>query len=91
MPVCNGEIRRGKLILISRTGPAHAVYFGAYELVKEAAGGNAQDGKHHPVAAAASGASATIASDALMNPFDGMSRSQYIPAHGAGHNKVECR
>lgn len=29
------------------------------------------DDGHHPVAAALSGASATIASDALMNPFDG--------------------
>lgn len=54
------------------TGPAHAVYFGTYEVVKEFAGGNAQDGKHHPLAAASSGACATIASDALMNPFDGM-------------------
>lgn len=33
------------------TGPAHAVYFGTYEIVKEAAGGNAEDGKHHPGAA----------------------------------------
>lgn len=32
-------------------GPAHAVYFGTYEIVKEAAGGNATDGKHHPLAA----------------------------------------
>jgi solute carrier family 25 iron transporter 28/37 len=69
-------------------GPAHAVYFGTYEIVKEFAGSNKADGKHHPVAAgtnwrsyqiprktdevtAASGACATIASDALMNPFDG--------------------
>ena len=71
-------------------GPAHAVYFGTYEVVKELAGGNAEDGKHHPGAAgllwlelkelrtltliflpALSGACATIASDALMNPFDG--------------------
>lgn len=52
-------------------GPAHAVYFGTYELVKESMGGNALDGKHHPLAAASSGACATIASDALMNPFDG--------------------
>lgn len=68
-------------------GPAHAVYFGTYEAVKELAGGN-EDG-HHPFAAgnliswdamkedtdffaALSGACATIASDALMNPFDGM-------------------
>ena len=51
-------------------GPAHAVYFGTYELVKDMAGGNVDEG-HHPLAAAVSGASATIASDALMNPFDG--------------------
>ena len=74
-------------------GPAHAVYFGTYEVVKEFAGGNAEDGKHHPGAAgslwlprlvldidadfpaALSGACATIASDALMNPFDGKTTS----------------
>lgn len=55
--------------------------------MKEYYGGNKQDGKHHPLAAgeipkpfagnivlivpASSGAAATIASDALMNPFDG--------------------
>jgi hypothetical protein len=32
------------------TGPAHAVYFGTYEVVKELAGGNVDDG-HHPLAA----------------------------------------
>ena len=32
-------------------GPAHAVYFGTYEVVKEFAGGNVEDGKHHPGAA----------------------------------------
>ena len=32
-------------------GPAHAVYFGTYEVVKDLAGGNKQDGKHHPLAA----------------------------------------
>lgn len=31
-------------------GPAHAVYFGTYEVVKEMAGGNVDDG-HHPLAA----------------------------------------
>ena len=53
-------------------GPAHAVYFATYEAVKHAMGGN-QAGVQHPLAAFASGASATIASDALMNPFDGTS------------------
>ena len=32
-------------------GPAHAVYFGTYEIIKEMAGGNKTDGKHHPFAA----------------------------------------
>lgn len=31
-------------------GPAHAVYFGTYEIVKDFAGGNADAG-HHPLAA----------------------------------------
>lgn len=34
-------------------------------------GANSTDGTHHPLAAASSGAAATITSDALMNPFDG--------------------
>jgi len=56
------------------TGPAHAVYFATYEAVKHLMGGN-KVGVHHPLAAATSGACATIASDALMNPFDGMPRA----------------
>ena len=71
-------------------GPAHAVYFATYEVVKQAMGGNEGD-EHHPLAAgglssdlvitfartsadlslATSGACATIASDALINPFYG--------------------
>jgi hypothetical protein len=39
------------LWLTRTSGPAHAVYFGTYEVVKELAGGNAEDGKHHPGAA----------------------------------------
>ena len=50
-------------------GPAHAVYFASYEVVKEKLGGNGS--QQSPFAAAAAGAVATIASDALMNPFDG--------------------
>lgn len=39
------------LSLTQTSGPAHAVYFGTYEVIKEFAGGNAEDGKHHPGAA----------------------------------------
>lgn len=62
---------RGMSSVIVGAGPAHAVYFATYEAVKHVMGGN-QAGVHHPLAAATSGACATIASDALMNPFDGM-------------------
>ncbi|PSR72820.1 hypothetical protein PHLCEN_2v11317 [Hermanssonia centrifuga] len=51
-------------------GPAHAVHFGTYEAVKEFAGGNIEGGRNQWIATSVAGASATIASDALMNPFD---------------------
>lgn len=60
---------RGMSSVVVGAGPAHAVYFATYEAVKHAMGGN-QAGVHHPLAAATSGACATIASDAFMNPFD---------------------
>jgi len=60
---------RGMSSVVVGAGPAHAVYFATYEAVKHVMGGN-QAGVHHPLAAATSGACATIASDALMNPFD---------------------
>ncbi|KAG6044108.1 hypothetical protein E4U17_000683 [Claviceps sp. LM77 group G4] len=60
---------RGMSSVIVGAGPAHAVYFATYEAVKHAMGGN-RAGVHHPLAAATSGAAATIASDAFMNPFD---------------------
>ncbi|KAJ5679710.1 hypothetical protein N7462_007954 [Penicillium macrosclerotiorum] len=41
---------KGVSSVIVGAGPAHAVYFGTYEIVKEMAGGNVDDG-HHPLAA----------------------------------------
>jgi Mitochondrial carrier protein len=40
---------KGVSSVIVGAGPAHAVYFGTYEAVKELAGGNAEG--HHPFAA----------------------------------------
>lgn len=48
--------------------PAHALYFGAYEAVKDAMGGNNEG--HQPLATAAAGAVATLASDAVNLPLD---------------------
>jgi solute carrier family 25 iron transporter 28/37 len=58
---------RGTSSVILGAGPAHAVYFGTYEYVKKAL---VKDNDHHPVKIAMAGASATITSEALMNPFD---------------------
>lgn len=59
---------RGVSSVILGAGPAHAVHFGTYEAMKELAGGNAAGNQW--LATSLAGASATIASDALMNPFD---------------------
>ncbi|KAI0704291.1 mitochondrial carrier [Cytidiella melzeri] len=61
---------RGVSSVIMGAGPAHAVHFGTYEAVKEFAGGNVDGAKNQWIATSIAGASATIASDALMNPFD---------------------
>ncbi|KAG0504302.1 hypothetical protein KC19_N044700 [Ceratodon purpureus] len=49
-------------------GPAHAVYFSAYESLKEYLGGNRSG--FHPFAHALAGAGATVASDAVFTPMD---------------------
>ncbi|KAI5285684.1 Fe(2+) transporter [Ascosphaera acerosa] len=76
---------RGVSSVIAGAGPAHAVYFATYEFVKELAGGNVDAG-HHPLAAGLSGACATIASDALMNPFDVV--KQRMQVHGSSHRSI---
>jgi solute carrier family 25 iron transporter 28/37 len=59
---------RGVSSVILGAGPAHAVHFGTYEAMKELVGGN--NAGNQWLATSLAGASATIASDALMNPFD---------------------
>ncbi|KAK3115276.1 Fe(2+) transporter [Teratosphaeriaceae sp. CCFEE 6253] len=87
---------RGLSSVVVGAGPAHAVYFATYEAVKQAMGGNASG--HHPLAAgkslyhalsATSGACATIASDAFMNPFDVI--KQRMQLHGSTYRTIsEC-
>jgi len=59
---------RGVSSVVLGAGPAHAVHFGVLEAVKELAGGN--EAGNQWMAHSLAGASATIAADALMNPFD---------------------
>lgn len=81
---------RGMSSVIVGAGPAHAVYFATYEAVKHAMGGN-QVGVHHPLAAATSGAAATIASDAFMNPFDVIKqRMQMQESRKMYRSMVDC-
>lgn len=61
---------RGVSSVILGAGPAHAVHFGMYEAVKDFTGGNREDNPNQWLSTSLAGASATIASDALMNPFD---------------------
>ncbi|KAK4611578.1 hypothetical protein CLAFUW4_12983 [Fulvia fulva] len=75
---------RGVSSVVVGAGPAHAVYFATYEMVKQAMGGNAVG--HHPLAAASSGAAATIASDAFMNPFDVI--KQRMQLHGSTYRSI---
>jgi len=79
---------RGVNSVVIGAGPAHAVYFATYEAVKQGMGGNDTD-QHTPLAAATSGACATIASDALMNPFDVI--KQRMQVHGSTYKNIaEC-
>ncbi|KAI5814867.1 mitochondrial carrier domain-containing protein [Pyronema omphalodes] len=75
---------RGIGSVVLGAGPAHAVYFATYEAVKHKLGGN--DIEHNPLATAAAGASATIASDALMNPFDVI--KQRMQVHGSTYTSI---
>ena len=59
---------RGVSSVVLGAGPAHAIHFGVLEAVNELAGGN--EGGQQVMATALAGASATIAADAFMNPFD---------------------
>ncbi|CAI2180292.1 5518_t:CDS:2 [Funneliformis geosporum] len=79
---------RGVNSVILGAGPAHALYFGTYEFCKDLFGANATQG-HHPFATGAAGACATIASDALMNPFDVI--KQRMQVHGSTYrNVLDC-
>lgn len=61
---------KGVQSVILGAGPAHAVYFATYEFSKDYLIPEEEKETYQPVKTAISGAMATIAADALMNPFD---------------------
>ncbi|OZJ01552.1 hypothetical protein BZG36_05424 [Bifiguratus adelaidae] len=72
---------RGIQSVVLGAGPAHALYFATYEKAKEmfGGGGGGDGGWGELVGAASAGACATIASDALMNPFDVIKQRMQLP------------
>ncbi|CDR45864.1 CYFA0S20e01068g1_1 [Cyberlindnera fabianii] len=70
---------RGTSSVILGAGPAHAVYFGTYEYVKKSLIHEKEEG-HQPFRVALAGASATITSEALMNPFDVIKQRMQLAA-----------
>lgn len=76
-PVTLRNLWKGVNSVVLGAGPAHALHFATYEFCKERFGANSTGG-HHPLANAAAGACATLAHDALMNPFDGKERKEKI-------------
>lgn len=61
---------KGVQSVILGAGPAHAVYFATYELCKSHLINQDDARTYQPFKTAISGVIATVASDALMNPFD---------------------
>ena len=59
---------RGITAVFAGVVPAHSAYYSIYEIAKDRFGANRRG--HHPMAAAASGAVATIAHDIVMTPLD---------------------
>ncbi|PVU95781.1 hypothetical protein BB559_002605 [Furculomyces boomerangus] len=76
---------RGISSMIAGAGPAHAVYFAAYEQAKHYLSGG-DDKKINPLAAGLAGGIGTIVSDMLMNPFDVI--KQRMQVEGAKYKTI---
>lgn len=67
--------------------PAHAGYFSIYELGKVQFGVSEDDESHTPMAAAATGAAATLAHDVVMSPMDVLKQRMQLGFH---RNLKDC-
>ena len=82
------KLWRGIGSVLLGAGPAHAIYFTAYESAKKHLVREGEEGKS-PFATSAAGIIATMTSDAVMNPFD--VTKQRMQAHGSHYRHfIEC-
>ncbi|KAH3671223.1 hypothetical protein WICMUC_004740 [Wickerhamomyces mucosus] len=72
---------KGLNSMVLGAGPAHAVYFATYEFVKRQVATN--EDEVNPIKIAIAGSCATIAADALMNPFDTIKQRLQLGAGGS--------
>lgn len=75
-----GGLFRGVGAMAAGAAPAHAVYFGSYELFKGMLGGKAVDGRRAPLAYFGAGVLATVFSDAVLTPMDAVKQKLQLGA-----------
>ena len=79
---------RGIFAVFAGVIPAHSAFFSVYEITKEKFGANLEG--HHPFAAAASGACATMAHDLFMTPLDVVKQRLQLGCHNGVMDCARC-
>lgn len=79
---------RGMTAVATGAAPAHAVYFATYEASKRLFGGHREG--HQPVATAAAGVCATVASDSIFVPADAIKQKMQLHAGTKYSGIVDC-
>lgn len=74
---------RGLSLMVLGAGPAHAVYFGVYEVTKALLVPAARAHEHNPVEVGVAGVAATVLLEFLMNPFDVVKQRMQLQTGGA--------
>ncbi|EPZ32447.1 mitochondrial carrier [Rozella allomycis CSF55] len=77
---------KGASSIVLGAGPAHAIFYGTYEVGKIKLSCYTQREINDPVVTATSGALAAICSDLFMNPFDVVKQRMQLP--GSGHRNI---
>ena len=78
---------RGASAVLLGCIPSHAAYFSMYEIGKEAFGVNKEG--HHPLAAAATGALATIVHDGILTPMDVIKQRLQLGYYNGVFNSIK--